>query len=257
MDNLKQHATRNEVNESKVLDFCRSRVFLLMSLLSSRRSANQLLNHSDTNSKAFSNTVELLNLITQDKFPRLTSLEEFYFVLPARSDYKADSLSYILNMFSKEDSKVFNALKDRIAGMMVDFIQNSESHESVCQILSQAGQVAEKLKNYGLFRLEANNTTGPCILICEKVRHLVNEGHPSLTKEIAKLHFFILFNNLTIHNFKHDLNKAKSVYDKYGLTSESKLVNSIISNNLNEIETSYGTFENVYGSSSSKKISNL
>jgi hypothetical protein len=126
-----------------------------------------------------------------------------------------------------------------LSNLTLDFCDDYDlSKDNLINIFSNLGKICQKFKNYEIFH--ENN-----IKINSKLKELVKSNIGKIDQEIARIYFFIIFNNLSINNFHIDLTELKNLFEKLFLKSESKLINAVINNNLIDL---VDIFESNYGS---------
>jgi hypothetical protein len=159
-------------------------------------------------------------------------------MLPQGFEFKKDILNYIFNLISANET--LNADNIQIlSNLTLDFCDDYElSKDNLINIFSNLGKICQKFKNYEIFH--ENN-----IKINSKLKELVKSNIGKIDQEIARIYFFIIFNNLSINNFHIDLTELKNLFEKLFLKSESKLINAVINNNLIDL---VDIFESNYGS---------
>jgi hypothetical protein len=235
VNNLRLIADTNDFKDKKkVEEFSVNRLFLLLSILTSQK----YFYYDEVHKKAFINIIEIIKYISNDNHFNVVNSEQFYGMLPQGFEFKKDILNYIFNLISANET--LNADNIQIlSNLTLDFCDDYElSKDNLINIFSNLGKICQKFKNYEIFH--ENN-----IKINSKLKELVKSNIGKIDQEIARIYFFIIFNNLSINNFHIDLTELKNLFEKLFLKSESKLINAVINNNLIDL---VDIFESNYGS---------
>ena len=191
--------------------------------------------------KAFSNAVEIIKIVAGDnKYSSVSILEDFYALLPASSELKCDLLVVILESLN-EDPCVYKSNKDRFLEILIDFNNLEFKKENYFKIYSILSKVLEQNKNFDFLEKKS---------VSSKIALYISQNLTEVQSFIGldKLYFFILFNKFSIENFSTNLTNLNSFFNS--LTNESKVVQSIINNNLQNIkDLDANYFINTYGNS--------